>query len=146
MGQDRAKMGPRWAKMRPRWGPCWQLVCLCRARTAFSKNLRFGLGGSNVLGLRRGKIRPRWSYVGTKLAYVGPGLDLCWLMLAHVGCKVGLCWRKSGFRSLPDADPLSVLDPPALPPCAPSGPHVPPCAPINEIYIYTFVGSGGKKK
>ena len=98
------------------------------------------------MGLRRGKIRPRWSYVGTKLAYVGPGLDLCWLMLAHVGCKVGLCWRKSGFRSLPDADPHLILDSPPLPPCAPSGPHVPPCAPINEIYIYTFVGSGGKKK
>ena len=98
------------------------------------------------MGLRRGKIRPRWSYAGTKLAYVGPGLDLCWLMLAHVGCKVGLCWRKSGFRSLPDADPHLILDSPPLPPCAPSGPHVPPQAPSDEIYIYTFVGSGGKKK
>ena len=95
------------------------------------------------MGLRRGKIRPRWSYVGTKLAYVGPGLDLCWLMLAHVGCKVGLWWRKSGFRSLPDADPHLILD---SPPPAPMCPHVPPRAPINEIYIYTFVGSGGKKK
>ena len=106
----------------------------------------FRLGGSNVLGLRRGKIRPRWSCVGTKLAYVGPGLDLCWLMLAHVGCKVGLCWRKSGFRSLQvgsqwarTPNPLSVLDSPPLPPCAPSGPLG------RNIHIYVC-GVGGKKE
>ena len=34
------------------------------------------------------RTRPSWSYVGTKLAYAGPGLDPCCLMLAQVGAKV----------------------------------------------------------
>ena len=120
----------------------------------------FRLGESAILGLRRAQIRPRWSYVGTKLAYVGPGLDLCWLMLAHVGRKVayvgpgwghvgpmlGLCWGYVGAESARTPNPLSVLDSPPLPPCAPSGPHVPPCAPICQIYIYMFVVLGEKKK
>ena len=41
VGQDKAKVRQDGAKMRPQWSPCWQLVCLCRARTAFSKNLCF---------------------------------------------------------------------------------------------------------
>ena len=40
------------------------------------------------MGVRRAELRSRWSYVGTKLAYVGLSLDLHWLKLATFGRKV----------------------------------------------------------
>ena len=47
--------------------------------------MAFRLGESPILGVRSAKIGPRWRYDGAKLAYVGTGLDLGWLMLAHYG-------------------------------------------------------------
>ena len=116
----------------------------------------FRLGERAILGLRRAQIRPRWTYVGTKLAYVGlvwtyvglcwPMLDARWPMLGQVGAMLGLCWGYVGAESARTPNPLSVLDSPPLPPRAPSGPLGPPCAPPCTLYIYRFVGLGGKRK
>ena len=48
----------------------------------------FRLGESAILGVRGAELTSRWSYGGTKMAYVGLRLDLYWLKLATVGRKV----------------------------------------------------------
>ena len=63
------------------------------------QKLAFRLGESTILGVRRAELRSRWSYVETKLAYVGLTLDLYWLKLATVGRKVayvGPSWAYVG--------------------------------------------------
>ena len=103
------KMAPGLASLRPgkeaAWrqkksGNHWQLVCLCSARIPLKTKNVFRLGESVILRFRKARKRPRWSYVGTKLAHAGPGLDPCCLMLAQVGCKVA----HVGQCRLPDAN------------------------------------------
>ena len=62
--------------------------------------MAFRLSESPIFGVRKAKIRPRWRYVGAKLAYVEPGLDLCRIMLAHDGpmlLYVGPSWGHVGL-------------------------------------------------
>ena len=80
------------------------ILAMWRENCIFQEKIVFCLGESAILGLRRAEIRPRWYYyVVTKMAYVGPGFDLCWLRLAHVGRKVafvGLCGPRVGLQEL----------------------------------------------
>ena len=83
-------------------------------------------------------LGPSWPMLGLVWTYVGlcwPMLDARWPMLGHVGPMLGLCWGYVGAESARTPNPISVLD---SPPC----PHVPPC----DLYIYRFVGLGGKRK
>ena len=96
----------------------------------------FRLGGSAIFGLGRAEIRPRWRYVGTKLAYVGPGLDLFWLMVAHVGHKVGCASPGWGHVGPMLGRKKSH----------PGSPSIPPPPPLPATYIYTLVGLAEEKK
>ena len=83
-GQDEAKRGQDEAKM----GPMLAVILLMLCETCFFKNGSFASARAPFWGVRRAEIRSRWSYVETKLAYVGLSLDLYWLKLATAGRKV----------------------------------------------------------
>ena len=84
-------------------GPKLETILPMLRENCIFQRMVFRLGESAILRVRRVELRSRWSYVGTKLAYVGLSLDLYWLKLATVGRKVayvGPSWASEASQEL----------------------------------------------